>query len=148
MRARAQAHQPKKGGAEAWLDVHREAHGIGYALDRDDDVRPRRRRTRRSSSTSEIRELQDETERLHRVRAVVVQARQHAAGEEGPARRRAGERTCGCSRLARLYLDNFDHIQATWFSEGKKTGQIALHFGADDFGGTLFEENVHLATGT
>jgi hypothetical protein len=48
---------------------------------------------------------------------------------------------------SRLYLDNFDHIQATWFSEGKKTGQIALHFGADDFGGTLFEENVHLATG-
>src|SRR5262245_22354994 len=48
---------------------------------------------------------------------------------------------------SRLYLDNFDHIQASWFSEGKKTGQIALHFGADDFGGTLFEENVHLATG-
>jgi 2-iminoacetate synthase ThiH len=48
---------------------------------------------------------------------------------------------------ARLYLDNFDHIQATWFSEGKKTGQVALHYGADDFGGTLFEENVHLATG-
>src|SRR5258708_14635660 len=48
---------------------------------------------------------------------------------------------------SRLYLDNFDHIQATWFSEGKKTGQVSLHFGADDFGGTLFEENVHLATG-
>jgi cyclic dehypoxanthinyl futalosine synthase len=48
---------------------------------------------------------------------------------------------------SRLYLDNFDHIQASWFSEGKKTGQVALHFGADDFGGTLFEENVHLATG-
>ena len=32
-------------------------------------------------------------------------------------------------------------------SEGKKTGQMSLHFGADDFGGTLFEENVHLATG-
>ena len=49
--------------------------------------------------------------------------------------------------VSRLFLDNFDHIQASWFSEGKKTGQIALHFGADDFGGTLFEENVHLATG-
>ena len=48
---------------------------------------------------------------------------------------------------SRLFLDNFDHVQATWFSEGKKTGQVALHFGADDFGGTLFEENVHQATG-
>src|SRR5437867_9535073 len=48
---------------------------------------------------------------------------------------------------ARLYVDNFAHVQGWWFSEGKKTGQIALQFGADDFGGTLYEENVHLATG-
>jgi len=47
--------------------------------------------------------------------------------------------------FSRIYLDNFDHIQASWFSEGKKAGQIALHFGADDFGGTLLEENVHAA---
>jgi len=47
--------------------------------------------------------------------------------------------------VARLYLDNVPHIQASWFSEGKPTGQIALHFGADDWGGTLFEENVHKA---
>ena len=43
---------------------------------------------------------------------------------------------------ARLYFDNIDHVDASWFSEGKKTGQVALHFGADDFGGTLFDENV------
>ena len=46
---------------------------------------------------------------------------------------------------SRLYLDNFPHVQASWFSEGKRTGQVALHWGADDFGGTLFEENVHAA---
>jgi len=47
--------------------------------------------------------------------------------------------------VSRLYLDNFPHVQASWFSEGKRTGQIALHFGADDWGGTLLEENVHKA---
>jgi cyclic dehypoxanthinyl futalosine synthase len=47
--------------------------------------------------------------------------------------------------VSRLYLDNFPHIQASWFSEGKRAGQVALHWGADDFGGTLFEENVHAA---
>lgn len=47
--------------------------------------------------------------------------------------------------FSRIYLDNLPHIQASWFSEGKKTGQMALHFGADDFGGTLQEENVHAA---
>ena len=44
--------------------------------------------------------------------------------------------------VSRIYLDNFEHIQASWFSEGKKAGQVALHFGTDDFGGTLIEENV------
>jgi cyclic dehypoxanthinyl futalosine synthase len=44
--------------------------------------------------------------------------------------------------LARIYLDNFEHVQASWFSDGKKPGQVALSFGADDFGGTLIEENV------
>jgi 2-iminoacetate synthase ThiH len=48
---------------------------------------------------------------------------------------------------SRLYLDNVDHVQASWFSEGKRAGQVGLLFGADDFGGTLFEENVHKATG-
>jgi cyclic dehypoxanthinyl futalosine synthase len=48
---------------------------------------------------------------------------------------------------SRLFLDNFEHIQASWFSEGKKAGQAALYFGADDFGGTLFEENVHAEAG-
>ena len=47
--------------------------------------------------------------------------------------------------LSRCYLDNVPHVQASWFSEGKRAGQIALHFGADDWGGTLFEENVHKA---
>jgi cyclic dehypoxanthinyl futalosine synthase len=49
--------------------------------------------------------------------------------------------------ISRLFLDNVPHIQASWFSEGRKTGQMALHFGADDFGGTLFDENVMLAAG-
>jgi cyclic dehypoxanthinyl futalosine synthase len=44
--------------------------------------------------------------------------------------------------LSRLVLDNVDHIQASWFGEGKKTGQMGLYFGADDFGGTIFEESV------
>jgi cyclic dehypoxanthinyl futalosine synthase len=48
---------------------------------------------------------------------------------------------------SRLFLDNFVHVQASWFSEGKKAGQAALHFGSDDFGGTLYEENVHAEAG-
>lgn len=44
--------------------------------------------------------------------------------------------------LARLLLDNFDHIQSSWFSESVPAGQLGLLAGADDFGGVLVEENV------
>ena len=49
--------------------------------------------------------------------------------------------------VARIFLDNVPHIQASWFSEGRRPGQVALHWGADDFGGTLFDETVMLEAG-
>jgi cyclic dehypoxanthinyl futalosine synthase len=44
--------------------------------------------------------------------------------------------------IARLLLDNFAHIQSSWFSESVPAGQLGLIAGADDFGGVLLEENV------
>ena len=49
--------------------------------------------------------------------------------------------------LARLVLDNVPHIQAGWVTEGPDVAQLALSFGADDFGGVLMEEQVVRATG-
>ncbi|MGB2823838.1 MAG: cyclic dehypoxanthinyl futalosine synthase [Phycisphaerae bacterium] len=49
--------------------------------------------------------------------------------------------------LARLVLDNVPHIQAGWVTEGPDLAQLALSFGADDFGGVLMEERVVRATG-
>lgn len=49
--------------------------------------------------------------------------------------------------LARLVLDNVEHIQAGWVTEGPDMAQLALSFGADDFGGVLMEESVVKATG-
>ncbi len=49
--------------------------------------------------------------------------------------------------LARLILDNFEHIQSSWFSENIAAGQLGLLAGADDFGGILIEENVHRQAG-
>lgn len=50
--------------------------------------------------------------------------------------------------LARLVLDNVPHLQAGWVTEGPALAQLALVFGADDFGGVLMEEQVVRATGT
>jgi cyclic dehypoxanthinyl futalosine synthase len=49
--------------------------------------------------------------------------------------------------VSRIFLDNVPHIQASWFSEGPRVGQLALGFGADDFGGTLFNETVMMEAG-
>jgi cyclic dehypoxanthinyl futalosine synthase len=49
--------------------------------------------------------------------------------------------------LSRLVLDNVEHVQAGWVTEGPYMAQIALTFGADDFGGVLMEESVVKATG-
>ncbi len=49
--------------------------------------------------------------------------------------------------LSRLYLDNVKNIQASWVTQGLKIAQIALRFGANDFGSTMLEENVVKAAG-
>jgi cyclic dehypoxanthinyl futalosine synthase len=51
------------------------------------------------------------------------------------------------SAMARIFLDNIPHLAASWPTMGAKVGQVALHFGADDFGSTMIEENVVSAAG-
>jgi cyclic dehypoxanthinyl futalosine synthase len=50
--------------------------------------------------------------------------------------------------LARIFLDNFDNVQASWVTQGPKIGQLALKFGANDFGSLMMEENVVSSAGT
>jgi cyclic dehypoxanthinyl futalosine synthase len=135
---------PKKGGPEAWLEVHREAHRAGLRstatmmyghVEQPDDV---------LDHLDAVRALQDETGGFTAFvpwsfkpgNTLLEKWIKHYAGPNAYLRMLA---------VARCYLDNVPHVQASWFSEGKKAGQVALRFGADDWGGTLFEENVHKA---
>jgi cyclic dehypoxanthinyl futalosine synthase len=136
--------EPKKGGPAAWLDVHREAHRRGFKstatmmyghVEDTDDV---------LDHLDVIRDLHDEFGGFTAFvpwsfkpgNTLLEKWIKHYKGPNAYLRMLA---------VSRLYLDNFPHVQASWFSEGKRAGQIALHFGADDWGGTLFEENVHRA---
>jgi cyclic dehypoxanthinyl futalosine synthase len=135
---------PKKGGPDAWLTVHREAHRQGFKstatmmyghVETPDDV---------LDHLDAIRALQDE----HGGFTAFVPwsfKPSHTLLEKWITHYRGPNAYLRMLAAARLYLDNFPHIQASWFSEGKAAGQVALHFGADDWGGTLFEENVHRA---
>jgi len=134
----------KKGTSEDWLNVMREAHCIGYKttatmmyghIETDEDI---------IIHLESIRKLQDETGGFT---AFVPWSFKpgNTPLEKIIPHYATSTRYLQILAISRIYLDNFQHIQASWFSEGKKAGQIALHFGADDFGGTLLEENVHAA---
>jgi dehypoxanthine futalosine cyclase len=133
-----------KGTSADWLNVMREAHKIGFKttatmmyghLEKDEDI---------VEHLEAIRQLQDE---YHGFTAFIPWSFKpgNTPLEKIIPHYATANRYYQIIALSRIYLDNFDHIQASWFSEGKKAGQIALHFGADDFGGTLLEENVHAA---
>jgi cyclic dehypoxanthinyl futalosine synthase len=132
---------PKKINTAQWLDVHREAHRIGMKstatmmyghVETDEEI---------IEHLDLIRDLQDEYGGFtafvpwsFKPGNTLLMPKTTAVA--GPTR------YLRILATSRLFLDNFPHIQASWFSEGKKTGQVALHFGADDFGGTLIEERV------
>ena len=49
--------------------------------------------------------------------------------------------------VSRLFLDNVDHIQVSWVKTGTKMAQLGLLAGADDLGGTMFEESISKGAG-
>ena len=132
---------PKKLSAEGWLGIMRQAHRIGMKTsatmtyghrEKDEDI---------VEHLMRLRELQDETGGFY---AFIPWSFKPGASplsrivpEAAPA-----SRYVRIIALSRIVLDNFPHIQASWFSEGWRAGQLALHAGADDFGGVLLEENV------
>jgi cyclic dehypoxanthinyl futalosine synthase len=50
--------------------------------------------------------------------------------------------------LSRIYLDNIENLQSSWVTQGPKIGQMALRYGASDFGSVMMEENVVSKAGT
>ena len=50
--------------------------------------------------------------------------------------------------LSRVFLDNIENVQSSWVTQGPKIGQIALKYGANDFGSVMMEENVVSSAGT
>lgn len=137
---------PKKMERGAWLEVHRTAHQLGYRstatmmyghVEEPFDI---------LTHLDDLRKLQDEMGGFtafipwsyKRDRTLLRRTVKNWAGVDAYLRMIA---------FSRIYLDNFDHIQGSWFSEGKEVGIESLRSGADDFGGTTVEENVHRATG-
>ena len=135
-----------KCNTQEWLDVMRAVHKVGLRSTATmmfgigDKVEHRVRHLQR------IRDLQDETGGFTAFIPWTFQRENTALG------RKIKEEPTGIDYLktlavSRLFLDNVQHIQASWLTQGLKLGQTALRFGADDMGSIMIEENVVSAAG-
>jgi cyclic dehypoxanthinyl futalosine synthase len=134
---------PNKCSATEWLQVMEEAHRQGL-------------RTTATMMFGHEEELRHRVEHLFALRDLQDRTGGFTAFIPWPfqptntAIHRSAETPIGYLRLlalSRVILDNFDNVQASWVTMGPKIAQVALHFGANDFGSTMIEENVVAAAG-
>lgn len=131
---------PKKCKADEWLRVMHEAHELGFRTTATMVFGFGEDNTDIIKHLEAIRNLQDKTGGF--TAFVPWSFKEGKTGLKKSGIHQSGTKYLRILATARIFLDNFPHIQASWFSEGKRTGQLGLLFGADDFGGILFEENV------
>ncbi len=131
---------------QEWLDVMRAVHKVGLRSTATmmfgigDQIEHRVRHLQR------VRDVQDETGGFTAFIPWTFQRENTALG------RRITEEPTGVDYLkmlavSRLFLDNIEHIQSSWLTQGLRLGQLALRFGADDMGSVMIEENVVSAAG-
>lgn len=135
---------PHKIGPEAWLAIHRRAHGLGLKsnatllfghLETDEEI---------VEHLLLLRNLQEETGGFQ---SFVPLAYQPGNTQLVP-RLVSGIRCLRIIALARLVLGNIPHIKAYWPSLQVESAAAALTFGADDLDGTLGHENIMRLAGT
>jgi cyclic dehypoxanthinyl futalosine synthase len=135
-----------KCSTQEWLDVMRAVHAVGLRSTATmmfgigDKIEHRVRHLQR------VRDVQDETGGFTAFIPWTFQRENTALG------RKITEEPTGIDYLkmvsvSRLFLDNVQHIQSSWLTQGLRLGQTALRFGADDMGSIMIEENVVSAAG-
>ncbi|MFZ4681759.1 MAG: cyclic dehypoxanthinyl futalosine synthase [Terrimicrobiaceae bacterium] len=135
---------PLKCNSDQWLEVMRIGHELGL----------------RSSATmmfGHVETLDDRLEHLQRLRDAQDETGGYTAficWTFQPENTRLRAETVTSSEylrmqaLSRIFLDNFENLQSSWVTQGPKIGQIALKYGANDFGSVMMEENVVSSAGT
>jgi cyclic dehypoxanthinyl futalosine synthase len=148
-----QAISPLKNSAAAWIDIMDEAHRQCI-------------RTTATMMLGHVESLAERVEHFQRIRDSQDRALRDVGPDQGyrafipwtyqpdntelaataPCRTSAEDylRTLA---VARIFFDNIEHVQGSWLTVGKATGQLSLSYGADDLGSIMLEENVVSAAG-
>src|SRR6188508_3318647 len=132
-----------KATADEWLDVMRQAHRAGLRTTATMMYGHVETAEERLEHMFRLRELQDE---MGGFTAFITWSYQPQHTELGGAEA-TGIDYLRTLAIARLVLDNFDNLQASWVTQGGKVGQLSLAFGANDMGSVMIEENVVRAAG-
>ena len=140
---------PKKTKSDEWLDVMRHAHRLGMSTTATMMYGHVETVAERVEHMRRIRELQDETRGFRAFISWTFQRDGNrldnvVSDDQMPT----SFDYLLTQAVSRIYLDNVDHIQSSWVTQGLKIGQVALGFGADDMGSVMIEENVVSAAGT
>ena len=140
---------PKKTKSAEWLGVMRAAHRLGISTTATMMYGHVETLAERVEHMRKIRELQDETRGFRAFISWTFQRDGNRLAEKVPEEARPTSFDYLLTQaVSRIYLDNVDHIQSSWVTQGLKVGQVALGFGADDMGSVMIEENVVSAAGT
>jgi cyclic dehypoxanthinyl futalosine synthase len=126
-----------------WMDVMKEAHHQGMPTTATMMFGSLETKEEIVQHLLRLRDLQDETRGFT---AFIPWTYQPGNTELGGRSATAVE-YLKVLALSRIMLDNFANIQASWVTQGAKIAQVALEFGANDFGSTMIEENVVAAAG-
>ncbi|MFY9825693.1 MAG: cyclic dehypoxanthinyl futalosine synthase [Thermoanaerobaculia bacterium] len=134
-----------KCSAEEWIDVMRQAHRNGLRTSATMMYGMGEPVVDRVEHFQRVRDLQDETGGFT---AFISWTFQHEHTEMPDVPETYAEEYLRTLAVSRLFLDNVVHFQTSWVTQGKKIGQVALSFGADDMGSIMIEENVVASAGT
>jgi len=135
---------PNKIKSSQWLEVMKAAHDIGMKTTATMMMGSVDKLEHRLHHLELIRALQDETRGF---RAFIPWTYQ-PGNNELMGQKISSLQYLRFLALSRLYLDNIEHIQGSWVTQGKGIGQLSLFFGGDDLGSIMIEENVVRSAGT
>jgi cyclic dehypoxanthinyl futalosine synthase len=142
-RARRAVRSLSKGTTRDWLDVMEAAHRLGMRTTATMMFGHVETLEERIDHLLAVRELQDRTGGF----TAFIPWTFQPANTELPLPEITAAEYLKTLAVSRLMLDNVANLQVSWVTQGPKIGQVALRFGANDFGSVMIEENVVSSAG-
>jgi aminodeoxyfutalosine synthase len=138
----------RKVSADQWLEIHRQAHSLGIRTNATMLYGHIETLEERLDHMDRLRTLQDETGGFFSFIPLAFQPDANAlAFNLGKTEFTTGIDDLRNLAVARLYLDNFQHIKGYWVMIGSDLVQVALDWGVSDVDGTIIEEHIAHAAG-